>query len=1112
MSRSKKVKRTSNQEEIRNALRTLRNISEQDRDTLKNQAMSVYFASFTSITEKARTEKRRSLSLRPSSSETRRLHEDTNVIKSKDKTKRPYAFLFEPVALFVTKPIKKGQYHQICLRIGIGPTLEINPLGDSEIFHVYTHPQGMKGRYFQFVAKSPEVRDSWVQRLQNCRDVAASKGLVRSASSVLQEDEINGIRITEYQDGVYEIMGFCFDETFMEGKNVVFDRERQLEQCTLEKLIEHISAPVTLSRQRDRLDCFLMTYKLLITPRLLLRLLLARISRVKFKEGEEGPRIRAQIAHIFLEWIRQYPEDLSIQSTLMDGEPGSPRESISSSSSGIQKDLEAFLDEVATVGRMTVSRNELLHQIYQASSPSLMTPPSSPIHTPRRRRAVSHTSGLSSSAPDRLQVNWFWLDARALDIAKYLALRGKKLHQCVTARCFLFPTANRNLLRMRKERELFSQLVYGSLDAVAGEAQAIHLLTHLVDILHHCLHFHNYLYAYAIYRALAARDATEFEQLSEPTMAKWKATFAVFNSFQYYVLYRENHLSGQPFVPAIELDCEWLQEQFEFQRHQTSEGGLIHWKSLYEFGCLVSKLVSKISYTFQVNTEARCVVQSLLSESSLHLPLPEIIPLRAVPRTGQHLLPLKSTPSEVRESEITLERLRSTSLLADFLATEDDQEFFTAISKLTREHLNEFIHIDQWSLVSQSLLSLSVDVKWPNGTETTSLVVGLSGDCDQFQVYTCTVQLTNESAAPLSFKILHRQEGPLSVRFIPWNGTIPPNSYMSVVCKFVVRYNGLHRVPVRLILSNKMSLCLVVQARGRPFSKLREVASPPSDRVFLGKGGSGAVYQVRLPMSAEMEDMLGFSPAREERDLPAAEKQFSGLEDLEGRQLDEFRRELMVLSGVEHENIIQGLAFCRNPPTIYMELATNGDLAALIERGPIEPSIAQEILLGCARALEYLHDLGYVHRDVKPANILLHQIPSTDRFIPKLCDFGGTSFTFASNQTRSAHGTIRFEAPEVIEQYEKKNPSYQFSSASDVFAFGMVMYCVIAGTCTPMEAIGAHDVGSAILKGERPPLPCVSQRWQDLISHCWHQEPRQRPTFTQIVEKLEGLPAPKLEV
>ena len=52
----------------------------------------------------------------------------------------------------------------------------------------------------------------------------------------------------QYQDGVYEVMGFWFDETFIEGKNVVFDKERQLEQCTLEKLIEHISAPVTLSR------------------------------------------------------------------------------------------------------------------------------------------------------------------------------------------------------------------------------------------------------------------------------------------------------------------------------------------------------------------------------------------------------------------------------------------------------------------------------------------------------------------------------------------------------------------------------------------------------------------------------------------------------------------------------------------------------------------------------------------------------------------------------------------------------------------------------------------------------------------------------------------------
>ena len=89
----------------------------------------------------------------------------------------------------------------------------------------------------------------------------------------------------------------------------------------------------------------------------------------------------------------------------------------------------------------------------------------------------------------------------------------------------------------------------------------------------------------------------------------------------------------------------------------------------------------------------------------------------------------------------------------------------------------------------------------------------------------------------------------------------------------------------------------------------------------------------------------------------------------------------------------------------------------------------------------------------------------------------------------SVFRTTRFEAPEILEQYDKKNPNFRYLPSCDVFAFAMIMYCIVAESNTPLESYTSHTVGDAVKRGERPSLPCVSQPWIDLITSCWHQQP-----------------------
>lgn len=180
--------------------------------------------------------------------------------------------------------------------------------------------------------------------------------------------------------------------------------------------------------------------------------------------------------------------------------------------------------------------------------------------------------------------------------------------------------------------------------------------------------------------------------------------------------------------------------------------------------------------------------------------------------------------------------------------------------------------------------------------------------------------------------------------------------------------DGLHRVPARILLKNYIGFCIIFEADPRPFSKLYEYpTSSELERIgFLGGGGSGSVYQVKIPNPNILVE--------EAEEIIAAEKCYMGIEDLEDRQIEEFRREVMFLTTIEHDNIIKAYGYSRNPPRIFLEYIEYGDLHSVIEKKELSPENAHNIILGIALAMEFLHELGYVHRDLKPGNVLIQKV------------------------------------------------------------------------------------------------------------------------------------------
>jgi serine/threonine protein kinase len=161
--------------------------------------------------------------------------------------------------------------------------------------------------------------------------------------------------------------------------------------------------------------------------------------------------------------------------------------------------------------------------------------------------------------------------------------------------------------------------------------------------------------------------------------------------------------------------------------------------------------------------------------------------------------------------------------------------------------------------------------------------------------------------------------------------------------------------------------------------------------------------------------------------------------------------------------------------------------------GPTEKS---KVFFGVAVTMAEFHAMNVMHRDLKPANILLDQ-----NFEPHLCDFG-LARELRNPLTMTAEvGSPLYMAPEVW----SPNASYGFPS--DVYAYGMTMFNAFTNyvrfddgwVCTNADDVGKHvRAGTRLEKSDDIPDP-----FWNLITSCWAQEPEMRPTFAQIVERME---------
>ncbi|XP_028460575.1 ephrin type-A receptor 7 isoform X2 [Perca flavescens] len=220
------------------------------------------------------------------------------------------------------------------------------------------------------------------------------------------------------------------------------------------------------------------------------------------------------------------------------------------------------------------------------------------------------------------------------------------------------------------------------------------------------------------------------------------------------------------------------------------------------------------------------------------------------------------------------------------------------------------------------------------------------------------------------------------------------------------------------------------------------------------------------------------------------------------KQRRDFLCEASIMGQFDHPNVVhlEGVVTRGKPVMIVIEYMENGSLDGFLRKHDGQFTVIQLVgmLRGIAAGMRYLSDLGYVHRDLAARNILVNS-----NLVCKVSDFGLSRVIDddpeAVYTTTGGKIPVRWTAPEAI-QYRK------FTSASDVWSYGIVMWEVMSYGERPYWDMSNQDVIKAIEEGYRLPAPmdCPPGLHQ-LMLDCWQKDRAERPKFDQIVGILDKM-------
>ncbi len=239
----------------------------------------------------------------------------------------------------------------------------------------------------------------------------------------------------------------------------------------------------------------------------------------------------------------------------------------------------------------------------------------------------------------------------------------------------------------------------------------------------------------------------------------------------------------------------------------------------------------------------------------------------------------------------------------------------------------------------------------------------------------------------------------------------------------------------------------------------------------LGEGGMGTVYLAR----------------HKTLEMPVALKVLAHTLSRDDKFRERFIREARAQAQLRHPGIAQVMDFIEQGEDLFLviEYLPGGTLAERLERNPkITPMTALSWTEQALSALDYAHQRGVIHRDVKPSNLMFDEAGR-----PKVVDFG-IALTLDGRRltTTGTLGTPHYMSPEQIRQKDVDH-------RTDVYAMGVVLYELLAGR-PPFDAASDFDVRLAQVSDPPKPLreqnPEIPEELEAIVLKALAKNPNER--------------------
>ncbi|KAG9389553.1 Protein tyrosine kinase [Carpediemonas membranifera] len=209
-------------------------------------------------------------------------------------------------------------------------------------------------------------------------------------------------------------------------------------------------------------------------------------------------------------------------------------------------------------------------------------------------------------------------------------------------------------------------------------------------------------------------------------------------------------------------------------------------------------------------------------------------------------------------------------------------------------------------------------------------------------------------------------------------------------------------------------------------------------------------------------------------------------------------RELKVHSKLRHDSVIQlyGVAQTADTILIAMQFAEQSLTNILRNHQPLRWETRLAIAKDVAEGMAFIYANGVQHRDLKSLNVLMVNGRA------KIADFGLSKVTGFGNGHQTTDGRLHCSPPWTAPEVFLLEP---FTEMADVYSFGILLW-ELATRTFPYTGMGMYEIARHVKGRKRPAVPEAIPGWMaELMTKCWAHHPTTRPTFAEIVKRLETI-------